>query len=101
MARAKKPTPSDPALKQVLTAKEIERGITRLEERIAELKAFDVQTVLRGRTPELAALEVAIKDTLGRCFGEDTVAYRHFQGAANLDYRPMVLISGAPPVNYI
>ena len=89
MARARRPTPNDPAPKKALTAQEIERGITRLEERITELKAFDIQTVRKGGTPELAALEVAIKDTLGRCFGEDTVAYRHFQGAANLDYYPL------------
>lgn len=101
MARAKRPTPNDPAPKKVLTAPEIERGITRLEERITELKAFDIQTVRKGGTPELAALEVAIKDTLGRCFGEDTVAYRHFQGAANLDYYPMIFVSGGPPTNYI
>lgn len=101
MARAKKPIPSDPSPKRVLTAQEIERGNARLEERITELKEFDVQTVRKGGTPELVALEVAIKDTLGRCFGEDTVAYRRFQGAGNLDYYPMIFVSGGPPTNYI
>lgn len=101
MARAKRPTPTDPAPKKALTAQEIERGITRLEERITELKAFDIQTVRQGGTPELEALEVAIKDTLERCFGEDSSPYRRFQGAANLDYYPMVWFGDGPPPDYI
>ncbi len=100
MTRRKNPAPSDPAPKLVLTAQEIERGITRLDERISELKGFDVQTLRRGGTPELAALEVAIKDTLERCFGEDTAAYRRYQQAAALDYYPMMFFGGEP-IDYV
>lgn len=68
--------------------KNIERGIDRLQDRVSELEAFDVNTVRRGNTPELEGLEVAIKDTLARCFGENTSTYNHFQGAAQLTYYP-------------
>jgi predicted nucleotide-binding protein len=68
----------------------IERGIERLQDRISELEAFDLNTVRRGSTPELEGLEVAIKDTLARCFGESTSTYNHFQGAAQLTYYPRV-----------
>ncbi len=101
MARARKPISSAPSPKRVLTAQEIERGIGRLDGRITDLNAFDVQTVRKGETPELTALEVAIKDTLGRCFGEDSIAYRRFQDAANLSYHPMLFFGDGPPPDYI
>ncbi|MBF0638163.1 nucleotide-binding protein [Pseudomonas protegens] len=66
----------------------MERGIDRFQDRVSELEAFEVNTVRRGNTPELEGLEVAIKDTLPRCFGENTSTYNHFQGAAQLTYYP-------------
>lgn len=87
MARAKPPaTPA--ASKPQMSRQGIERGIERLQDRISELQAFDLNTVHRGNTPELEGLEVAIKDTLARCFGEYTSTYNHFQGAAELTYYP-------------
>jgi predicted nucleotide-binding protein len=74
----------------------IERGIARLDERIAELRAFDVRTVPDGPSPELTALSADIKDTLERCFGENTSAYRRFQSAARLQFIPMGFADGYP-----
>ncbi|MBJ9756647.1 TIR domain-containing protein [Burkholderia cepacia] len=66
----------------------IERGIARLQERIDALKAFDFQILTNdGTLPELAALSAAIADTLERCFGRDTPAYRRYKLATAL--RPM------------
>ncbi|CAM2339819.1 hypothetical protein [Burkholderia vietnamiensis] len=63
----------------------IERGITRLQERIDALKAFDFQALTTdGTMPELAALSAAIADTLERCFGRDTPAFRRYRPAATL-----------------
>lgn len=84
--------PPQPKLK--LTPQEIERGLARLSERIAELRAFDLDTVRSGNTPELKAMEVAIKDSLTRCFGEDTSAYRTYAAATDLTYSPMVFTTG-------
>lgn len=85
MARAKPPA-IPTATKPQLSRQNIERGIDRLHDRISELEAFDLQTVRRGNTPELEGLEVAIKDTLSRCFGENTSTYNQFEGAAHLTY---------------
>ncbi|MEX3693039.1 TIR domain-containing protein [Paraburkholderia sp. BR14263] len=78
------------APKLQLTPAAIERGIARLGERIDELNAFNVASVPSGNSPELTALSASIKDTLERCFGENTSAYRRFQPAANLQLRPVV-----------
>ncbi len=39
-------------------------------------------------------MEVAIKDSLTRCFGEDTSAYRTYAAATDLTYSPMVFTTG-------
>lgn len=93
MARKPSPVvPPQPKLK--LTSQEIDRGLARLSERIAELHAIDLGTVRGGNTPELKAMEVAIKDSLTRCFGEDTSAYRTYAAATDLTYYPMAFVTG-------
>ncbi|CPF80450.1 TIR domain-containing protein [Burkholderia pseudomallei] len=77
-----------PAPKLQLTTAAIERGIGRLDERIAELRNVDIAKLPKGTSPELNALSVAIQDTLVRCFGERTSAYNRFQGAASLQFFP-------------
>lgn len=81
-----------------LTPAAINKGIARLGERITELEAFDVGTLVNGRSPELTALEVAIKDTLNRCFGEKPSAYILYERAASLHYYGGV--SRRSPVDY-
>lgn len=90
MPRATPPVAATPKKLQ-LNAQGIERAIDRLQERIEELEAFDVRTLVEGRSPEINALEVAIKDTLGRCFGEYTSVFNRFQSAADLRYFSMAL----------
>lgn len=98
---ARKTTPPEQiAPRLTLSSQDIERGLARLSERISELNAFDVSTVSAGNTPELKGLEVAVKDTLIRCFGENTTAYRTYQSAAALAYYPMVVARDSRP-NYI
>uniref|UniRef100_UPI003BEED3A3 TIR domain-containing protein n=1 Tax=Burkholderia arboris TaxID=488730 RepID=UPI003BEED3A3 len=84
------------APKLQLTPGAIERGIARLGERIAELRAFNVASVPDGNSPELTALSADIKDTLERCFGENTSAYKRFQSAAHLQFRPVVFGGNYP-----
>lgn len=64
----------------------IQKNIERLEARIADLEAFDVDALVNGRSPELTALEVAIKDTLNRCFGEKSATFILYERAASLQY---------------
>ncbi|AJX81280.1 putative nucleotide-binding containing TIR-like domain protein [Burkholderia pseudomallei 7894] len=86
--------PIAPKLQLAPTA--IERGIARLGERIAELRAFNVGSVPNGNSPELTALSADIKDTLERYFGENTSAYKRFQSAAHLQFRPVVFGDNYP-----
>lgn len=94
----RKTTPSEQiAPKLNLNIQEIERGHARLADRITELSAFDVNTVSAGMTPELKALEVAVKDTLIRCFGVDTSSYRTYQSATSLTVYPISMARGSRP----
>jgi predicted nucleotide-binding protein len=74
----------------------IERGVAKLGERIAELRAFNAASVPNGNSVELTALSTDIKGTLERYFGENTSAYRRFQAAAHLQFRPMVFTDNYP-----
>jgi predicted nucleotide-binding protein len=78
--------PQSPAItmKSARSEQDIERGIARLQERIDALKAFDFQVLKDGTMPELTALSAAIADTLERCFGKDTSAYRRYKPATAL-----------------
>ena len=69
----------------------IERGITRLRERITELEQFDLETVSSSAPADLVALAAAIKDTLIRCFGENTSTFRRLQSAAMIHAFPISL----------
>ncbi|MBN3828406.1 nucleotide-binding protein [Burkholderia sp. Ac-20384] len=96
MATRSKAAEQPVAPKLQLTPAAIERGIARLGERIVELRAFNVGSVPDGNSPELTALSTDIKDTLERCFGENTSAYRRFQSAAHLQFRPMMFGENYP-----
>ena len=98
MARAKPPA-TIVAPKLQLTPQAIERGLVRLEERIAELESFNVNTLVNGGSPELTGLKAAIKDTLERCFGENTSAYQRFHPATGLRHVSMYI--GGGPVDYV
>jgi predicted nucleotide-binding protein len=67
------------------------RGIERIRRRIAELVAFDPQSVQKRRPPEVTALQNAIDEALTTAFGHNTVEYRRYVGAARLDNGPMTM----------
>lgn len=71
-------------MKSAQSLQNIERGISRLQERIGALKTFDFQVLNNGTMPELTALSAAIADTIERCFGRDTAAYRRYKPATAL-----------------
>jgi predicted nucleotide-binding protein len=94
---SRRPTAEQPvAPKLKLEPAAIERGIARLDERIDELRKFDVATVPNGNSVELTAMSAAIQDTLARCFGENTLAYKRFDGATRLNFRPGFVGSNYP-----
>ncbi|MGF6162721.1 putative nucleotide-binding protein [Pseudomonas sp. 2725] len=76
----------------------IQKNIERLDARIAELEAFDIGVLVNGRSPALTALEVAITDTLNRCFGHKPATFILYERAATLHYYGGSLRRG--PVDY-
>lgn len=76
--------PLNPKLQ--LSPKAIKLGIERLEKCISDLMAFDTRLMLLGESPQLTAIELAIRDTLERSFGENTSAYYRYIDAANLQF---------------
>jgi predicted nucleotide-binding protein len=82
--------------KKQLSPDQIKRGIGRLQERINELRAFNVGVVPEGASPELTALSTAIRDTLDRCFGEGTAAFARFEGATKLNASFMMYTTSYP-----
>ncbi|WP_330206209.1 nucleotide-binding protein [Pseudomonas sp. AM14(2022)] len=100
MAR-KSPQPLIVQPKVNLTADQLQKGIDRLEQRIADLDAFDLNTLESGTSPELQALERSIEDTLERYFGVNTTAANRYKPAQELHYHQMVWVSGMPEPNYI
>ncbi|MNV42105.1 putative nucleotide-binding protein containing TIR-like domain protein [compost metagenome] len=75
----------------------MERGIARLQERITELQGFDASSLDDdGQSPKLKALSTSIQDTLDRCFGENTSAYKRLSAAAVLKFSPGVYTADYP-----
>lgn len=80
----------------VMSVDQIQRCKDRLNERIAELQSFNVNTVPEGNSPELSALSAAILDALSRSFGEGTAKYQRFSSAATLQFRPIAFSGNYP-----
>lgn len=76
--------PINPKLQ--LSPKAIKLGIERLEKCISDLTAFDTRVMLLGESPQLTSIELAIRDTLERSFGENTSAHYRYIDAANLQF---------------
>jgi hypothetical protein len=60
-------------------------GVTRLQRRIADLEAFDPQSVQQRWAPEVKALETSIEESLAAVFGHNTVEYNRYRSAARVD----------------
>jgi len=73
-----------------LTVEHMKLGVTRLSRRIADVEAFDPQSVQKRWAPEVKALEASIEEALVNVFGHNTVEYNRYRGAAKLDHGPIV-----------
>ena len=101
MARrpAQPSSPPPPAPKQQLTVTEMRRGIERLRERIAEITAFNVASMTSTHPPEITGLQVAVKNTLVRIFGEDTADFRRFSNSCDLQWEATWAMAGYPALS--
>jgi predicted nucleotide-binding protein len=83
-----------------LSPSEIRRGIERLNERISDLRSFDLACIReRANPPQIAALSTSIGRTLERIFGEDTADFRRFKSAAQLAYNAMAWSETYPAIS--
>ena len=74
------------------SVEEKRQDISRLERRIAQLEAFDPQSVTsRFSDPAVASLQVAISDTLAAIYGYATAEFNRYNSAATLDHGPMIM----------
>jgi predicted nucleotide-binding protein len=89
-------TPSQPKPADI-TPEKMRIAIPRLEMRIAELRAFDPETVSDRYEARIGALERAIDEVLVGIFGPDTVDYRRYNSAKRLD-RAGHFVGYTPPL---
>jgi predicted nucleotide-binding protein len=71
-----------------LTIEQMKVGITRLNRRIADLEAFDPNSVQQRWAPDVKALQTSIEESLAVVFGHGTVKYNLYRGAARFDWGP-------------
>ncbi|MCB8884023.1 nucleotide-binding protein [Acidisoma cellulosilytica] len=74
-----------------LTIEQKRNRITRLERCIAELEAFDIQTIQKRFSSEVSVLQTDIEQALAAAFGEGTPTFQRYEGAARLDQAPVFL----------
>ena len=95
--RPARPSPPPPKSAN-LTAANAMGAIPQLERRIAELEAFDPNTINAGDDPPIRALEARIEQTLARIFGPDTHEYKKLSLAFHLDLSNyLALFDGSSP----
>ncbi len=83
-----------------MTIEQMQRGIARLEERIVELRAFDVAAMITEAPPEIAALETAIERTLIKIFGEKTADAGRYLPASRIQWRPGIATDNYPQFHH-
>ena len=76
-----------PPKQAMLTPEQMREGIRRLERRIAEVEAFDPQSIqTHDDTSKADALEASVRGALEQTFGPDTVEFQRYRAAANFDW---------------
>jgi len=94
MVGRRMPSTDVTAPKLELSPDQIQLAIHRLDERLRDLSAFDVSSLVDGRSPQMTTLETSITETLIRCFGENTSAYKRYSRAAKLRYSSLAASYG-------
>ena len=72
-------------------------AIPKLQRRIAELEAFDVNTIQKRWDPLMEALANKINGTLQEILGRDSAEYRDYH-TDSLDTLPLIMGGGPDPL---
>lgn len=79
----------------ILTFSDMEAAITRIDRRLNELRAFDINSITENRiNPKLSALEVAINEFLIDVFGSNSTQCDIYSDAARLHALQRIYVSG-------
>lgn len=62
-----------------LTVDQMSAAIPKLDRRIADLEAFDPNSIRQRFDPQVGALDTKLEDTVASIFGTDTIEYSRFQ----------------------
>lgn len=98
MARSTQPPP--PIIAE-LTASQIHTAISRIQKRVDELEQFNVNGIRGSFDPTLNALETSIEATLSAVFGNNTVQYKRYLGASQIDYKAYFFGQNETPIGEI
>lgn len=87
---------SAPAVPQQasLTVEQMRKGIARLERIIPEIEGFDSTKLMKRWSSEQKALEATIEGALTSVFGHNTVEYRRYARAKDLDHGHVMMYVG-------
>ena len=79
-----------------LTADQMKAAILRLQRRIDDLQAFDIDTITERGDGRVNSLSASIDETLADIFGTDTADYKRYRSANRLDTARVNIYSPAP-----
>jgi predicted nucleotide-binding protein len=94
---AKRPTPIPEPQRAVLSIEQMQSGIRRIQKRIEQLEAFDLQSVTKRNDPEIKRLVAAVDEALIAVFGHNTIEYDRYCRAKRLDIGPITVGYVASP----
>ena len=90
-----KKTPSPSSKRSAhLSRTELAKGISKLQRRIEDLRAFDVSAVLKRFDASTSAITAKVDNTLREVLGDDTLDYDAF--AISLDTLPLIMGTSGP-----
>lgn len=93
---ARRPSPSLSPPQAVLSPDRMRLGILRLERCIAQVEAFDPKTIQTDEdTSKSDALSALVDAALGQTFGDGTVEYQRYSGAAMFSW-PLNMMNPTP-----
>ena len=79
-----------------LSYPEMETAIRKIDRRITDLGAFDVDSINDRGDPKIKAMEFSLKGLLTEIFGSDTTQFRTYQGIAHIDRAPINYFDPTP-----
>jgi hypothetical protein len=82
------------------TVEELRLDVERLKRRIADVEAFNAETITQRFGPEQSALQAGFNETLRQVSGKDSARYQTYRSGCLLDRGPLSML-GPPPISTV